>query len=63
MFKVHMIQAEFGDCFLLEYGNAAKPGFLLVDGGPPDTFENHLRGILEPIAAAGHSLDLIMLSR
>ncbi len=62
MFNVHMIQAEFGDCFLLEYGNAAKPGFLLVDGGPPDTFENHLRGVLEPIAAAGQSLDLAMLS-
>lgn len=62
MFKVRMIQAEFGDCFLLEYGSATSPRFLLIDGGPPDTFESHLRGELEPIAAAGHGLDLVMLS-
>lgn len=62
MFKVRMIQAEFGDCFLLEYGDAAAPRFLLVDGGPSDTFENHLRGELKGLAAAGHGLDLVMLS-
>lgn len=62
MFQVRMIQAEFGDCFLLEYGSAAAPRYLLVDGGPPDTFEIHLRAELETIAAAGHRLDLAMLS-
>ncbi len=62
MFKVRMIQAEFGDCFLLEYGSAVAPRFLLVDGGPPDTFEDHLEAELAPIAAAGHGLDLALLS-
>lgn len=62
MFKVRVIQAEFGDCFLLQYGTAAAPRHLLIDGGPPDTFANHLEDELEAIAQAGGSLDLAMLS-
>ncbi|HVS14346.1 MAG TPA: hypothetical protein VMV46_10495 [Thermoanaerobaculia bacterium] len=62
MFKVRMIQARFGDCFVLEYGAPAAPRFLLVDGGPPNTFEDHLRAELESIAEGGHALDLAMLS-
>lgn len=62
MFKVRVIQAEFGDSFILEYGTAANPRFLLVDGGPPTTFDHHLERELESIAAAGGRLDLVMLS-
>jgi hypothetical protein len=62
MFKVRMIQAEFGDCLLLEYGSASAPRYTLIDGGPPHTFENHLEGILEGLSSAGHGLDLAMLS-
>lgn len=62
MFKIRAIQAEFGDCFLVEYGSAAAPRYLLVDGGPPATFEDHLAGELESIAAGGRGLDLVMLS-
>lgn len=62
MFKVRVIQAEFGDCFILEYGTAANPRFLLVDGGPPTTFDRHLERELESIAGAGGRLDLVMLS-
>ena len=35
MFKVHAIQASFGDCLILEYGTAAAPKYVLIDGGPP----------------------------
>ncbi|HUP22967.1 MAG TPA: hypothetical protein VNB06_08505, partial [Thermoanaerobaculia bacterium] len=62
MFRVRMIQARFGDCLLLEYGSPATPRFLLVDGGPSDTFEDHLRAELEVVAGDGHRLDLAMLS-
>ncbi|MBZ0115261.1 MAG: hypothetical protein K8J08_22595 [Thermoanaerobaculia bacterium] len=62
MFKVQMIQAEFGDCLLLEYGSAATPRYTLIDGGPPHTFDDHLEGVLKPIGSAGNKLDLAMLS-
>jgi Metallo-beta-lactamase superfamily len=62
MFKVRIVQAEFGDCFLLEYGNSTDRRFLLIDGGPPTTFERHLESELESITSAGGHLDLIMLS-
>ena len=62
MFQVRMIQAEFGDCFVLEYGTATARRFLLVDGGPPATYDDHLESELEAISAAGHGLDLVMLS-
>jgi len=62
MFKMRVVQAQFGDCFLLEYGSAAAPRFLLVDGGPPDTFDFHLEPELAAIAARGGKLDLVMLS-
>src|SRR5258706_3450629 len=62
MFKMRVVQAQFGDCYLLEYGSAAAPRFLLVDGGPPDTFDLHLEPELAAIAAHGGRLDLAMLS-
>ena len=62
MFRMRVVQAEFGDCFLLEYGSAVAPRFLLVDGGPPDTWELHLESELAGIAQVGGTLDLVMLS-
>lgn len=62
MFRMRVLQAEFGDCFLLEYGTAAAPRYLLVDGGPPHTFDDHLEPELAAIAAQGGTLDLVMLS-
>ena len=62
MFRMRVVQAEFGDCFLLEYGSAVAPRFLLVDGGPPDTWELHLESELAGIAQVGGALDLVMLS-
>jgi hypothetical protein len=62
MLRIRAIQAEEGDCFVLEYGSAAEPRYLLVDGGPAETFDRHLRGELEAIAGGGHGLDLTLLS-
>lgn len=63
MLKLHAIQAQFGDCLLLEYGTAAEPRFILVDGGPPDTFVNHLTSVLEQkVAPHGGKLERIILS-
>lgn len=61
MFQLHVTQAAFGDCLLLEYGSASKR-FMLIDGGPPDTFRLHLRPMLEQVAQSGAPLDLVVLS-
>ena len=63
MFRIHAVQAHHGDCLLLEYGTDAAPRFLLVDGGPEDTFEPFLRSVLEEkVVPNGGRLDRVMLS-
>src|SRR5213596_3500236 len=62
MFKVRAVQAAFGDSLIVEYGTAASPRFLLIDGGPDGTFGDHLQGELQTIAASGGALDLTVLS-
>jgi len=63
MFALHVIQAEFGDCLLLEYGTAGAPHFILVDGGPPQIFKDHLSKILgEKVVSQGAKLDRVILS-
>lgn len=62
MLKLKVVQAEFGDCLLLRYGSETQPGYLLVDGGPSETYPMHLKPVLEQIAASGACLDLVVLS-
>ena len=62
MFKLHLIQAAFGDSLLLEYGSGDKPQYVLIDGGPRGTYKNHLRKVLEPLGQNGAELGLVMLS-
>ena len=62
MFRFHVVQAEFGDCLLLEYGTTAKPHFTLIDGGPPSNFENNLKAVLEEVAKHKSPLDVVVLS-
>lgn len=61
MFKLHVVQAQYGDSLLLEYGTATSPRFMLIDGGPPMTYQQHLRAVLEDIVQTG-KLDLVALS-
>jgi hypothetical protein len=66
MFRMHVVQARYGDCLLLEFGTTDEPHYVLVDGGPPRTYERHLRGELIRLAAqqgaATGRLDLVVLS-
>jgi hypothetical protein len=66
MFRLHVVQARYGDCLLLEFGSLDEPHYILVDGGPPRTYEQHLRAELARIAARqGRTtgrLDLVVLS-
>ena len=39
MFSIEMLPAQQGDALWIEYGSAAKPHRILVDGGTPPTVE------------------------
>jgi beta-lactamase superfamily II metal-dependent hydrolase len=62
MLKLHAIQAEYGDCFILEYGLPSSPKYILVDGGPETIYDKHLRDELLKIRDTGGKLDLVILS-
>ena len=60
MFHLKVLQAEFGDCLLLEFGAPVKPAYVLIDGGPPGTYDGHLRA--ELLKLARRDLALVVLS-
>ena len=62
MLRLHVLQAEHGDCMILEYGKSTDPRFILVDGGPKDVYDEHLKGELERIRDEGGRLGLVILS-
>jgi len=61
MFKLHVVQAQYGDSLILEYGTAASKKYVLVDGGPRDTFTNDLADALKAVAKT-KKLALVVLS-
>ncbi len=62
MLKVHVLQARFGDCLVLEYGAESAPRYLLVDGGPKQVYSRHLKAVLQAIRDGGGEMDLVILS-
>lgn len=62
MFTLHVLQAEFGDCLVLEYGSQQAPHFLLIDGGPPLTHERTLGPFLSALPLQPATLDAVILS-
>lgn len=62
MCKLHIIQAVFGDCLLLEIGKKDEEKYILIDGGPKDNYENHLKERFQEYKKKGKSLDLVINS-
>ena len=62
MFTLHAVQAQFGDCLILEFGTAAKPRYILIDGGPPGNFDADADNAIKKIVGAGGKLELVVLS-
>jgi hypothetical protein len=62
MMRLNIIQAEFGDCFILQYGSTANPRYILIDGGPDKIFKNHLQAELTKISEQGGKIDIAVLS-
>jgi metal-dependent hydrolase (beta-lactamase superfamily II) len=59
--KLHVIQAEYGDCLILESKSGKDSVNVLIDGGPYQTFEKHLKPTIQKILLNG-KLDLMVLS-
>jgi ribonuclease BN (tRNA processing enzyme) len=59
--KLHVVQAEYGDCLLLTSENNKSTTAVLIDGGPYQTFEKHLKPTLQKLLK-NSKLDLVVLS-
>lgn len=62
MLRLRIVQAEFGDCLILEYGTSSDRKYILIDGGPASNYDNHLRNELRRIKTSGGSLELAVSS-
>lgn len=62
MLNFRAVQAAFGDSLILEFGTAAQPRYLLIDGGPSGVYDADLKAVLKSIKAAGRDLELAVLS-
>lgn len=59
---LHVVQANYGDCFLIETGEGDQRRFILIDGGITDTYTNHLKPSLDKLVGPQGTLDLAVLS-
>jgi len=68
-FTLDVRRARKGDCLILHYGSKTEPGLMLIDGGPSDVYQPHLKPRLDEIrkarglaANATLPVDLLMVS-
>ena len=69
IFSLDVRRARKGDCLLLHFGTKAKPGLVMIDGGPTGVYRQHLEPrLLEIKRARGLDrqqplpVDLLMIS-
>jgi beta-lactamase superfamily II metal-dependent hydrolase len=62
VFQLRVVQAEYGDCLILEYGDSQSPRFMLIDGGPKIVYTDHLKPELKKIRDRGGRLNRIIVS-
>ncbi len=62
MLKLHVLQAAFGDCLIVELGTPAQRKYILIDGGPDLIYSRHLKGELQKITASGGKVDIAVLT-
>jgi beta-lactamase superfamily II metal-dependent hydrolase len=62
MFKLRIVQAKYGDCLIVEYGDKKKTKYMLIDGGPAGVYNGSLRNELLKIKKNGGQIDLMVLS-
>ncbi|MDH3638572.1 MAG: hypothetical protein OES09_08915 [Gammaproteobacteria bacterium] len=62
MLNLRVIQADYGDCFVVEFGAPTHPRYILIDGGPKDVFSLYSRKEMERISDLGGRLDFVQVS-
>jgi beta-lactamase superfamily II metal-dependent hydrolase len=62
MMRLHVIQARFGDCFLLEYGSGSESRFMLVDGGPARNYDEQLKPALAELMNGRREIEDVIVS-
>lgn len=60
--RLHVVQADYGDCLLLQYGAEGIARHILIDGGPDGVYAGHLKYKLQEVAAHHDRLDLVVLT-
>src|SRR3954466_5062089 len=60
--RLTAFQAAFGDCLLVEARAAGGTRRILVDGGPPGTYQTVLRPALGRIPVGGGAIDAAVVS-
>jgi len=60
MFNLHIIQADHGDCFVIEYGKKKPYNYILIDGGPQDNYYKNLGPSLNYFKQKKGKLELII---
>jgi len=62
MLNLHVLQAENGDCLILEFGTTDTPKYILIDGGPQTIYDHYLKRQLQKIKNNGAKLELVIVS-
>lgn len=60
--RLRVVQANYGDCLILEADLSNGTHYFLMDGGPDGIYASHLKPELQEIAKQKGSLDLVILS-
>jgi hypothetical protein len=61
MLRIEMLPALHGDCILVAYGEADRPAYVLIDGGPIQAY-GALRSRIERISAGRRELELFVIT-
>lgn len=62
MLILKIVQAKFGDCLIVKFGDDQNAKHMLIDGGPGGVYRDYLKDELEQIKSSGGQLDLVILS-
>ncbi len=69
IFSIDILRARNGDCLILHYGSPDDPGLAIIDGGPANVYNTHLKPRLQQIKDArglepdaSLPVDLLMVS-
>ncbi|MDQ0876513.1 hypothetical protein QFZ77_005172 [Paenibacillus sp. V4I3] len=62
MFTIKSLKANYGDCFLIRFGEGDQISNVLVDGGITRTYNSELKNEIRSIIESGQSIDLLVVT-